>query len=366
MAHGECRSPTRYYNKQAAGVRPASAVQPRSVAAAGGEPLCTPRRRSVVVPPLQLQSAVGQANAPSAPSSGARPRASPRGAFTSRPASWEAQNTPAGSSNGRQPNLPARRVVPVKPPVHGNPVSAHQSAAAGASVAAQMWRAAARATSDEAKQQCKPQIVQRPNSGRRTSGPGSGVPQQRPLPAQTPRKSGAERPRSAAAAQDAPSSKPRRRPGVETGQEVKPKPSAAEQRRISDRLSKGRRKDGQELDNTRLMRRLNESASWLSNVSNIRSDIDDDEEANGILKASGDDALNQKLQQCLDARHLCLAEVLNESATWIDCDIDGCDSESDRGSRVGDEDLAAPNYPSQGHDVQPVGWRQGVARSFSC
>lgn len=123
------------------------------------------------------------------------------------------------------------------------------------------------------------------------------------------------------------------------------------------------------------MRRLNESASWLSDV----SDTSDDGEK--TLKVGPPDGAGGEEQEggaaqpesqpggggggeggglpdgVPNARYLCLAEVMNESATWIDCDISDSDDER------------APAAPQaevrQGPLIEPVGYRQGVARSFS-
>merc|ERR1712071_492036 len=80
---------------------------------------------------------------------------------------------------------------------------------------------------------------------------------------------------------------------------------------------------------TALMRRLNESASWLSDVSGVSDDEPPPREESG---------------REVDWREhrLCLAEMLNESATWLDCDI----SESDHEERREDlEDPMAGMHP---------------------
>lgn len=105
---------------------------------------------------------------------------------------------------------------------------------------------------------------------------------------------------------------------------------------------------------TALMRRLNESASWLSDV----SDGSADEELSTTKPP--------ELQAQQDGRSMCLAEMLNESATWIDCDV----SESDREEEAV-KDAFAERYP--GHPVANFAGMTvrahagpGVARSFSC
>merc|ERR1712039_333352 len=210
---------------------------------------------------------------------------------------------------------------------------------------------AARATSVEAKKPAKTQVIPpRPQSSRGAPRPQIASVQQRPATAHAVGRS------ADTTTQNVATNARRRRSVGEHDREAKTRPSAAEQRRICERLSRGKRRDGaDELDNTRLMRQLNESASWLSNISEVRSD---DNEA---LASSDEEKLNHKFQQCIDGKNVCLADVLNESATWIDCDVI-CDSESDQGGcaeHAADVDSRPPAPP-----IEPVGWRQGVARSF--
>merc|ERR1712012_344855 len=99
-----------------------------------------------------------------------------------------------------------------------------------------------------------------------------------------------------------------------------------------------------------LMRRLNESASWLSDV----SDTSEDEKETVPPPDTSDDAQqggNDLPGQVPNARYLCLAEVMNESATWIDCDISDSDQE---------ERAPAPPEERRGPVIEPCGYRQGV------
>jgi len=142
--------------------------------------------------------------------------------------------------------------------------------------------------------------------------------------------------------------------------EVRAKPSAAQQRATCDRLSKGRCGDPRY---TALMRRLNESASWLSDVSGI-SDDEPCAEVEGEAPPP------------LDTRRLCLSEMLNESATFLD------ESESSEAESLkADEEVEEMPLPhtgataiqmragflegGYGYDPSPV-VSAGVARSFSC
>lgn len=90
------------------------------------------------------------------------------------------------------------------------------------------------------------------------------------------------------------------------------------------------------------MRRLNESASWLSDLSGVSDDEVEASETRTPSAAAGDGGC------------LCLAEMLNESATWIDCDISG--SDRDEHDKPGPP---APFTPLAG--VQAA----GVSRSVS-
>jgi hypothetical protein len=114
------------------------------------------------------------------------------------------------------------------------------------------------------------------------------------------------------------------------------------------------------------MRRLNESASWLSDVSGLSDDEPAPEQSPEATTAG----------LPIDTRRLCLAEMLNESATFLD--------ESDPGSSVGDgeqEAIEEPQAPVSGPAAisaragfleEGYGYRPtpvvtaGVARSFSC
>lgn len=133
---------------------------------------------------------------------------------------------------------------------------------------------------------------------------------------------------------------------------AKPKQSAAEQRRVCERLSKGRCGDPRY---TALMRRLNESASWLSDVSGLSDDED-------MVKVAPPEAAalegsQQPGAEPLNARCLCLAEMLNESATWIDCDI----SESEHDEHEYQNLRQGPPEPEE-----PIDWKAAaVARSYS-
>lgn len=137
---------------------------------------------------------------------------------------------------------------------------------------------------------------------------------------------------------------PRRRPSAARGSREAPKrTSASDQQRASERLTKGR---AGEHRNMALMRRLNESASFLSDVSNLSEDDDRGEPQ--------EEPPQENLAQLYgDGKCLYLAEMLNESATWIDCDI----SESDR------EEIEQP--PPEVAPVHHVAGRAAVARSFS-
>merc|ERR1719313_1813801 len=86
------------------------------------------------------------------------------------------------------------------------------------------------------------------------------------------------------------------------------------------------------------MRRLNESASWLSDVSGVS-----DDEPPAHVDGEAPEATNAALP--IDGRRLCLAEMLNESATFLD--------ESDQGSSGGEGDqevgdLEEPPAPLSG------------------
>lgn len=88
---------------------------------------------------------------------------------------------------------------------------------------------------------------------------------------------------------------------------------------MSERLSHGRCGDPR---HTALMRRLNESASWLSDVSALHSEDE-------LQDSSTGEGGPQKSPYILPVggKSLCLAEMLNESATWIECDISGSEDE---------------------------------------
>lgn len=127
--------------------------------------------------------------------------------------------------------------------------------------------------------------------------------------------------------------------------EARPKRTVAEQRRISDRLSNGRCGDPR---HTALMRRLNESASWLSEVSGVSDDEPPPDVEGG-----------QEAAPALDHRRLCLAEMLNESATFLD------ESGSENSVGDGDEQLE-PQQEEAGSSPVPnnhaIVQRAGVLR----
>merc|ERR1711862_467240 len=108
-----------------------------------------------------------------------------------------------------------------------------------------------------------------------------------------------------------------------------------------------------------LMRRLNESASWLSDVSDPSDDEARNDAMNDVALVQAADGSPTGQQPLPDARSLCLAEMLNESATWIDCDI----SESDH-------EREPPALPSPAIMPYPAGMPvvsgPGPPRSFSC
>lgn len=107
------------------------------------------------------------------------------------------------------------------------------------------------------------------------------------------------------------------------------------------------------------MRRLNESASWLSDVSDTSEDEKDaatQQEAAAAAAAAAQPQGNGLPGDVPNARSLCLAELMNESATWIDCDIS--DSDQEKEAPPEEEVLRGPL-------IEPCGYRQGVARSFS-
>lgn len=95
-----------------------------------------------------------------------------------------------------------------------------------------------------------------------------------------------------------------------------------------------------------LMRQLNQSASWLSDVS---FDASEDEAKAGEEGAGG--GLPGGVRH---AGYLRLGELLNQSVTWIDADIsDSDDEEEERGSPAG---------PA----IVQICHSRGVGRSFSC
>eukprot|EP00929_Paragymnodinium_shiwhaense_P095058 TRINITY_DN56011_c0_g1_i1.p1 TRINITY_DN56011_c0_g1~~TRINITY_DN56011_c0_g1_i1.p1 ORF type:complete len:633 (+),score=73.72 TRINITY_DN56011_c0_g1_i1:148-2046(+) len=71
---------------------------------------------------------------------------------------------------------------------------------------------------------------------------------------------------------------------------------------------------------SKLMSRLNESASWLSDVSDKQSE-------DNATPSTGENTANGRTMQ-LEGGCLYLAEMLNESATWIDADISESESDS--------------------------------------
>lgn len=79
----------------------------------------------------------------------------------------------------------------------------------------------------------------------------------------------------------------------------------------------------QALRSNLIMRQLNESASWLSDVGNDSEPSDDEAGARngpGRRGSRGDSSANQP--QLADGRSLFMMGNLNVSATWIDTDID--------------------------------------------
>eukprot|EP00931_Biecheleriopsis_adriatica_P123509 TRINITY_DN98561_c0_g1_i1.p1 TRINITY_DN98561_c0_g1~~TRINITY_DN98561_c0_g1_i1.p1 ORF type:complete len:248 (+),score=47.27 TRINITY_DN98561_c0_g1_i1:94-837(+) len=211
-----------------------------------------------------------------------------------------------------------RRSIYVPPRIAG--VSPVSNAAAGARAAAKMYEAATRATSleagDGARHHFQPASRWSPPVTVTLAGPANLGARASPAIA------------LAAPVPKVPAAQPR--PGLR----VRPKPSAAEQRRVCDRLSKGRCGDPR---HTALMRRLNESASWLSEVSGVSDDEEDDSFHGGTDGYLGDrGAFEEPPRRPLphggpDARNLCLAEVLNESVTWLDTESVIASDEEDFG-----------------------------------
>jgi len=108
------------------------------------------------------------------------------------------------------------------------------------------------------------------------------------------------------------------------------------------------------------MRRLNESASWLSDVSDGAASAasakrSGDEEAQE--GGDGDEEEAPRPQPVTEATRRYLAEALNESATWLDCDVSESEPEA--------PDPPESPGPPPGPAVLRVGHRQGVERSFS-
>lgn len=145
------------------------------------------------------------------------------------------------------------------------------------------------------------------------------------------------------------------------------RPSAAEQRRACERLSQGKpRRKEQHPQQHRLMRRLNQSASWLSDVSaDEPSDVDGDGEEDHGTDPSEE---KQVPVPSIDGRNLCLAKLINQSVTWIDADLS--DSDREEGGSPNAQGVAAEPPWAEGHaavvsDPSPGGCRAAVARSFS-
>lgn len=194
---------------------------------------------------------------------------------------------PAASARRHVAAAAPRRLPGATPGISG--------AAAAALVAAEMWRAAAR-VSAESKARPLP----------------------RPDPSYWPGMAERE-PRTTGVA--APVERPRRQePGAEKEER---KPSATEQRRACERLSRGRCGDPR---HKALMRRLNESASWLSDVSSVSEE--------GEVELESQECEQPRPVQLFAPGGRCvfLAEALNESATWIDCDISDSDDDERRGA----------------------------------
>jgi len=95
------------------------------------------------------------------------------------------------------------------------------------------------------------------------------------------------------------------------------------------------------------MRRLNESASWLSDVSDLSDRCPQSTES----RTAPEEGCPPPMEAGIDCGRVFLAEMINESATWIDADI----SESDR-----DEPMQQPFTL-----MAPIACRACVGRSFS-
>lgn len=110
------------------------------------------------------------------------------------------------------------------------------------------------------------------------------------------------------------------------------------------------------------MRRLNESASWLPDVS---GPSDDEDSPKATKKNSGDTRTPlangaKGTSQKVNAKYFYLAEMLNESATWIDCDF----SESEKEDTPPPPPLPEADFlPSQ--PLWPPGHRPRMGRSYS-
>mmetsp|Transcript_71285 Transcript_71285/g.128312 ORF Transcript_71285/g.128312 Transcript_71285/m.128312 type:complete len:374 (+) Transcript_71285:50-1171(+) len=352
--------------------RPRSAVEQGAakLVAAGEQGLVAWRRNAVPVPssdtskhrtpdaaPVTAAAAAAAAAAVAAMRN-ARPQ---RPGRLSAPAAsgWDSRCTPgAGPSAIRYPTQVRRPAVAPPRGGNGQVQSAMSNAAAGACVTAEMYNAAARATSVEARpserQPTRPP-VQRPGSvgrpplgngngraaGRMPGIPGSGAAGFQPVPSAPPLSARGARPGS--------------------GQQARQRPSIAEQRRVCDRLSKGRCGDPR---HTALMRRLNESASWLSEVSGISDDDDDDDGEES--RQSGDESRTQEepVRRPLphggpDARNLCIGEYMHESVTWLDTELDVEESS--------EEEIVTPPRGG-GPDTfrnDPEGFRAGIDRAYS-
>mmetsp|Transcript_38350 Transcript_38350/g.81290 ORF Transcript_38350/g.81290 Transcript_38350/m.81290 type:complete len:110 (-) Transcript_38350:56-385(-) len=108
------------------------------------------------------------------------------------------------------------------------------------------------------------------------------------------------------------------------------------------------------------MNKLNESASWVSDVSDTRSESEtklpdqrDEEE---------EEAKHAKIQLA-EGECLRLGEMLNQSVTWIDVDLS--DSEDEEEKKRKEQQQAEEELAQRRLLVDSCGYRQGVARSFS-
>jgi len=106
-----------------------------------------------------------------------------------------------------------------------------------------------------------------------------------------------------------------------------------------------------------LMLRLNESASWLSDVSGCSTSPAGSEASEGE-KAKLE--LQSQMQPWLEARHLCMAEALNESVTWLEDDVEDSDLEEEEDPRL--QAMRAGVHGGGAHAAAMA----GLARAHSC